>query len=186
MQGAISGTQPPGPCTLYTPHPPTPQPQKSPLTAAASEQGAVGCKRERERPVSWGVAGRPAARGERGEVGGWQLGLSGRPGPRGFHSLGPGFSLRQGQRRGEAGSPSPAEAPAGPGVCRVAGAQLLTPETALCGVWSGRRPVATCVLSFIHSGDPASLEAHLCQAWSLALELTGHSWKPLENSVHLY
>lgn len=87
---------------------------------------------------------------------------------------------------GEAETSSPAEGPDGPGLCRVAGAQLPTPETAEGRGWGGRRPVVTCIPSFIHSDDPMFPEAHLCQACpcprsSRAVER--HNQKPLENNL---
>lgn len=70
-----------------TPSPVPPDHREGPLTASASKQGAVGCKREK-RPVSRGVAGRAGGCMERGN-GGLDI-----------QTLGIGSPLRQGQIRG--------------------------------------------------------------------------------------
>lgn len=163
MEGETSGTHPPSPRPPPPPpghgrvHLPPPPPSRELLAA-----------REREKGQSAGeqlVGQRLGQRGGGGLAGGSEQRAWGSGASVSGHRIFSEAGSEKGEV-GEAGSSSPAEASAGPGVCRVAGP---------CGVWSGSRPVATCILSFIYSDAPASPEAHLCQAWSLPLEPMGHN-----------
>lgn len=88
----------------------TPDRGKGPLTASASEQGAVGCKREK-RLVRRGLCG--------GEVGGWQLGLQtlGTGADKGVVEHGWDFPSHRGRRDcglcGDEGGPGSHQGPAG-------------------------------------------------------------------------